>query len=198
MGTENYEGQEETITDEQFEALPSDLKRVLIAKDVIKYIKTKKMVANIGTYVDIPVPLYELTNSDVELRDFVKDKECHVCAVGSVFMATVNRRNKLSVGRFKAMNERFAEEASRGITAYLKDIFSEEQLSLIEAAFEGDKFPWTAPIDNEEHLSIARNYRKSITDDSIRMIVIMKNIINNNGTFIPTESDLVVTNGTKL
>lgn len=159
-------------------------KRVQIAKDVIEQILAKKYSAVSGDYVSSTsmVPL----NKEVLNRD---NPKCKVCACGSLILSAIRLFNRHTCpittngSHIKAMT-------------LLKDWFSLAQLISIESAFEG----WSnIAHGNGFHPDMVNkladkakawrdssgfgNYEMKFSDEHI--IAIMKNIIDNNGTFKP-------------
>lgn len=144
-----------------FASLSNAEKRVQIAKDVLAQLALKKLIPEQGTYV-------ESSNGE----------SCTACALGALFACTAVR-----VG-----NKELIEEASNywgfdQIREQLTPLFSEQQLGKIECAFEG----WGAD-DSEEYGSLMTEaYNDGISSPRVRMERIMRNIIANNGTFVPSK-----------
>ena len=185
------------MTNEEFNALSDEQKRIEIAKDVIAALKAKKLSAGQMVYVNN-------TNIDDIIRQdgsqqlqpllIETQKECQVCAKGALFVCDVIRRNEFKV--------------SKSVTSIDSDIilqkleyFSESQLNLIETAFEGDTKQEEGLVELDEEgdakydenfdviyipvVKQAIKFSKRFTNDTNRMIAIMKNIIENNGEFKP-------------
>jgi hypothetical protein len=147
-----------------FEDLPIELKRVWIAKDVITQITSKKLIAEarifIGFYFD---------------SDINEEKPCSVCALGALVVSCLpTSQHKYSL---------------KGISQFRGDIhkvlhpyFSSDQLDLIESAFEQRiqsnriDFPYT------ELKKASSAYPDKSAKE--RMLAIMQNIVDNNGTFV--------------
>lgn len=168
--------------------------RVAIAKDVIKQIKAKKFVAEKGTYVRIDSMFDDDVREEVlkdasDVRDIVcnpKAGVCTVCAMGSLFLSTARLFDNLPIPKEEAYDgdllsglpKPYVEgENSAAPEGYqkspLKRYFSKLQLSLIEAAFEG----W--PTKDGQYIEL-----NSIHDED-RLLEIMKNIVSNDGKFVP-------------
>ncbi len=173
-----------------FEKLSPSEKRVQIARDVIAQLKSKRLDANYGTWLDgYDKSLFD--NSDLEkdsdLKDILaKTETCIGCAVGGLFMCAVKRAdspirvsNLFEVDSYQlGMNDAFS---------YLKKFFSEDQLELIECAFERNN---GAVYRHDDLGKIAKQFVKDVDDPQTRMRLIMENIIDNDGTFEPEKSPI--------
>jgi len=156
-------------------------KAVQIAEDVLAQLRARKYVATAGTYVDLNDAFIEGKNywEDVPvvkslqtfLKKHAKKKSCHVCALGACFLANVERRNKVDLEDFYGR---------RDIEVNLAGIFSAEQMDEIETAFEGN----TSHGGSWDAVAFGNRYH----DDTARLRAIMRNIIKNDGEFIPTKA----------
>src|SRR5690349_18521293 len=72
-------------------------KRVQIAKDVLRHMGNNKINAQGGSYLkaDLPFGTEELSLQKLIKNDAVSD--CHVCALGAAFYATVCRYNTFNI-----------------------------------------------------------------------------------------------------
>lgn len=185
---------------EAFAKLSAEEKRVAIAKDVFGFIAARKIVATPGVYFAAELP-GGLAESSQACKLVAAVESCQVCALGAVFMAAVDNANEVTLsdlgfedGQFEVEFDYFA------MRDYLRRFFGSEQLLVIETAFEGrdvhmsldgDKasaamgmFQWNT-CDKE----ICKAYDHdecSSTPAIYRMEAIMRNIIANNGEFIPS------------
>lgn len=145
-----------------FKKMNMQAKRVQIAKDVLKQLQLQRMtgasvyfsnerISNVvGTKLQRLEDAeycagYDEANKDVEkaqrgcdveIQDLLKTMpSCRVCGIGSAFIATVDRLNSIKI---KDLSESGGIEERESMVAYLTKtkIFSEEQLDLIEEAFE--------------------------------------------------------------
>jgi len=146
-------------------------KAVEIAKDVLKWLSTKKIVPHPGTYWDLAETIPP-GSVQTGLREVVtKSAPCHVCALGALFIAGVDRYNKLETSYDR---QYFNAEEMRN---HLDLAFTLRQLHLIEYAFE----QWTNQDDPE--LTAAGLKYINIEDSTTRLREICKNIIDNEGVF---------------
>lgn len=96
-------------------------------------------------------------------------KKCNVCAKGALCLIYVEKYNNVTVYDLY-------RSASSGISNTLREFFSEEQLDLIEAAFEC----WDTFIDSDEKIDWDFTPYQKIPP-KIRLQLIMENIIENDG-----------------
>lgn len=188
-------------------------KRVMIAKDVIAQIKANRYIPTTGNFVtpefntdkiyltdeeDITLPaenLSEIYNehdtenilnfSEKSLRDSFYDKEvetCNVCALGGLFMSCTllnnNTKNKDLFGEADDIGT--CIEENHVFSNGLHKFFSKNQLILIEKSFEGSCGYFYGCEETDDQ---CQEFYLNYDDDDDRMIAIMQNIIDNNGTF---------------
>jgi hypothetical protein len=172
-------------------SLPKDKARVEIAKDVIEALQTKRLLATSAVYFSGRFP--EKRGTAVELRSVLqKMPPCHVCGIGACFVAAAARVDNLFVS---FGNEGDAYVGTSTIVKTLRAWFSDDQLGMIECAFEGFTTP-AAELRNRK----STDYWKRATDfyfknmpnsgtaeetAEVIMLKIMRNIVRNRGTFNP-------------
>lgn len=150
--------------------------RVAIAKDALKWIEAGALEPESGTYCQAQKnPTTGSNNGSgggggTQLRDVVLGK-CHVCAIGALFLAKAVHYDKVTVRDFWSGN----------YWDTLKQHFSQAQLDLVEAFFEG----WQD--DLKYGIVGALAFRSRHQDDTERLTLILQNIINNRGTFRPKQ-----------
>lgn len=156
-------------------------KRVRIAQDVILQLKQKRIVANEGRYFLLPFEDPEkLVRPGRELQKVLPKIQCRTCALGGLFAARVNLFNKFKITKAMTLD---CEVDQVDLQAELRKYFDGYQLDLIEIAFETTEFVWNdvSPTGAKRAISFGKRYLTSRN----RMIGIMRNIIKNDGTFIP-------------
>jgi len=185
----------------KFGQLTKAQQRVAIAKDVIAALKAQRLFARTGTWArigrDCPVSLEKLSVG-TELQGVFNQPNvsCDACALGACFVSAVKLGNdcKLTAdardnGEFNFYLPSDGGGDQTGMSRTLSRYFDEEQLSLIECAFEVgegalgkpyDKFP-----DDSDIVDRAAEFGEGFDYDHDRMEAIMNNIINNNGEFKP-------------
>jgi hypothetical protein len=145
--------------------------RIKLAKDVIAQIKAKKYIPS-HCYTQLNRPDY--SNGDKSAKEVINEKtsKCEVCGIGALVTSHIRFNNECSLWEYDALNQIIIHEI-------LSPYFSEEQLWLIESAYERCA---------EDCLSVshqaARFYGDEYEEASNRLVAIMKNIIENDGKFI--------------
>lgn len=182
-----------------FKKMSKAEKRVAIAEDVIAQIRCETYVPTSGTYVEINASskaadkgfdVYSMNTKPADLMMQEGMLSCNVCAKGAMFLSHVR----------KDVDSCTIDQARRGaderhIEHELTDLFSEEQLDMIEAAFEGqaDFYTDNHGEDTDDDGDVlptdpgmkAERFAERYSDDQKRLIGIMRNIIKNKGTFKP-------------
>lgn len=122
--------------------------RVLIAKDVLKGLRTKKLVPAQGMWarVELSKKTLELLLKAEEALDAIQLKDlldkgsvCRVCGVGAMFIATVQRTNAFTVSSydFHGDGPKYTSTYNpRDFAPYLAKYFSVRDIVRIEVAFE--------------------------------------------------------------
>lgn len=188
-----------------FKKMTPEKRRMAIARDVIEQVRRKRIVPESGTWCEVNDGDGLLKNSlpievteETQLQTVLAGLPCSACAVGSLFACAVLRKDDLplsDVGSgvtsvdIEGMNEyNDAIEVNPGdfsaCAAYMDDIFDEDQLLLMEAAFEqGGTQGW------EQHnlggYTDACEFGGGFEDDEDRLLAIMENVLANKGTFVP-------------
>lgn len=158
--------------------------RVAIAKDALAWAKAGALIPFKGAYVSpIDLDIFRQLNflreqtrytgkgeGNEQARDTVIGK-CHVCALGGLMVAKAVRYDNVLVREI--LNDPYNK---------LTDHFSIEQLNTIEGIFEG----W----GNDIAASPEDSWTLAFPSISDRFEAIMKNIIRNKGTFVPTDLTL--------
>lgn len=155
-----------------FQAMSPARKRVTIAKDVLAALTTKKLWPKRGIFIHVDHTMSPKT----QLRSAINTEHCDVCAMGALFVATVQRRNAITLGTYQAPDM----PAHHKISKYLEDVFSEYDLKRIEQAFELGVGVY--PTDGD---TSAVKFGRRYANVETRMRNIMENIIKHKGTFTP-------------
>ena len=196
------------MTTEQFNALPTNEKAVLVAKDVLLQIKAKRYIPSTGRYI--------MFQDDIPFEGSIKENfdqipECEVCALGSMLMSSTHLGNILTTDDIGSNPDGDDLRESKKITKLFSSIFTDKQLLLIESTFEGysefkgmgdsktdikkryqedfiyeelsDRYS-TETLTFDETLACEMFFRKYHDSDK-RLNAICRNIIKNNGIFIP-------------
>ena len=173
---------------EKFKKATKAQKRVMIAQDVLAQIKTKRYVAESGCWVQPNIKAAcekNLKDEDSVQELFAKKKikSCNVCALGGLFMSCINLNNNTTVEDLKKefYIGDFVYDDSK-ISNGLNRIFTQKQLILIETYFEGGEGYFRGGNKTQTFL-------ESYNDDE-RLEMIMQNIIDNDGTFVPKKLNI--------
>lgn len=143
----------------RFNRASAAAKRVLIAKDVLAWLATGKLVPMSGVYIaptwyqetatgQLAVNRYDLhgnvqTVTGRTVDDKVNGGKCAACALGGLFACAVERADGLKdlIHVRKGDEGRdFWRSSQQHMHKYLSPFFSTEQLALIETAFERSDF----------------------------------------------------------
>ena len=173
------------MIDEAFTRLSKTEQRVAIAKDVLKQLEAKKIVATSGCYVSLEDhdPDLEVHLDDQLSELFPKAGLCGVCALGSLFVSMVTKLNACTAKEvdFCSVN---GDIALRGSPyKYLTQLFDIDALHEIENAFEGWN-DWSYEV--EDYDGERQTFNLIPGDDDERLRVIMQNIVGNSGDFLLT------------
>lgn len=160
-------------------------KRVLIAKDVIKLLDTKKLEAARGCFIDTHTHNDPFDGTEDVRELFLQGQlpDCEVCGVGALMLSCTLFNDKQTMSDI--WNEdisyriNYSEPLSNGLNAY----FDRDQLMLIENAFElgSGAFDWQFLDHRNAAIAFGRKYPQP----KDRLIAIMENIIKNKGEFKP-------------
>ena len=175
----------------EFKKATKAQKRVMIAQDVLAQLKAKRYVAESGCWVQAnynsAVPL-----ADIKYKDSVQDlfaektiESCNVCALGGLFMSCTNFNNNTLLEDLDDVSEDLGNliDEEEKLSNKLNKIFSTSQLKLIEVYFEGNDGYF---YENREYDTVKAFYIKYPSDKK-RLQLIMENIVENEGTFVPKK-----------
>lgn len=132
----------------RFAKLTGAQKRVAIAKDVLAQLAVGRIKAHSGTYFKAKVGNKTFKAEGEVQEALAKIPTCSACALGSLFVCTVEKADKLKLSDLSndfvveewddrgQIREKVASVDSDSMHTYLKGFFSLDQLFLIENAFE--------------------------------------------------------------
>lgn len=174
------------VSDAQYKKLTERQQRMVIAADVVALLDSRKITAQHGRYLRFRADTRELSGIVKELpsakglvdgrsvmrKVMKKSAACGVCAMGSVFLASLERVNTLkvsaAVSEWEGVGVRAEADLRRAASSTdfvaQKGPFSADQQRVMERCFE-DTFTW-----NPSMLAARRRIRS-----------IMMNIISNKG-----------------
>lgn len=156
--------------------------RIKICRDVISQIKVRKLVPeNLVYFVPKNIDILRGRYVDQQFNKVLAtdNNSCRVCALGGIFVAALNNYDNLTVGEYKNRSYTFGVQGT--LHKYLRRWFHTSQLVLIECAFELTRGGFTQSINFNRAVAFGLRYN----DSESRLIAICKNIIANNGKFVP-------------
>lgn len=172
-------------------------KAVLVATDALKWLRKKSILVETGnSYMQLSgvaveeIRLLRSSHSfQAVLGGLITPKRpCSICALGSLFLAHVDRFNKLPCGpiqQYGPVGERPFGSAhgfrNDVLSPQLSDSFDRFELSIIENAFES----WNTLMVGGQVDADARAFGRKFEDPRKRLRAILRNIIENKGEFVP-------------
>jgi len=157
-------------TNELFNNSSKAEKRVMIAQDCIDRIKATLLEPQTQRLIRLP----DFANVN---KENVNSITCEVCAKGGLFASYVGRVNNFDESCVISNDEKNPAHTK------LLEIFTLEQLAIIEYAFEGTQYIYSISISDSMCSILESFYRHYVTDKE-RLIAICENIIKNNGDFV--------------
>jgi hypothetical protein len=169
--------------------------RVAIAKDVLEQIKLGFLHPLRDTYLrlnfssNISNTMYNPPEKLDELFGKLSQtsSRCDACGIGACFIGLVNLGDKVytdEVFEQRSVSDR-AKIEDVVMRKKLRKIFSREQLSLIECAFERSAYFTDRTRVSVKKRRAAEKYGQQFGNASESLEAIMKNIVKNEGTFVP-------------
>jgi hypothetical protein len=173
----------------EFKKATKAQKRVMIAQDVLDQLKAKRYVAESGCWVQPNIHSaweQKLSHHDSVQELFIEQKieSCNVCALGGLFMSCTNFNNNTLLEDLDFASSELGDLIEEvKLSNKLNSIFSVKQLKLIEVYFEGNDGYF---YKNREYDTVKAFYIKYPSDKK-RLQLIMENIVENEGTFVPAK-----------
>lgn len=179
------------MNSKQFAKLSKPQRAFLVAQDALKQLPKLKVKA--GSYIDGKITLPKTHSSKNAQRHIAKIvKKCDVCALGACLVSKIKLFNKVTLNDLALETEEnvsWFTLDSEAIPALLGDIFSDEQMLLVEAAFEGAPHVAIDFPDNDAlfdaYMARAESYGRAYPNARDRLRAILLNIVRNNGLFLP-------------
>lgn len=169
----------------KFWAMTKPQQRVAVAKDVIKQLNNGFLDAREGVYFRPEFnEIIEIPQLDKAITQIKKQGgHCTVCGIGGCFVSLVRLGDKVETEEIFGV---FIEPRDSGddykMKQLLRKVFTPDQLSMIECAFERYTGHGDAPYQDRIK---AAQFGRQYSDSKNRLIAIMKNIIKNKGEFKP-------------
>lgn len=156
-------------------------KRILICEDVIRQIQANQLSATRGSYCNPKSKVNASGGADLRTQLLAGNVPvCRVCAIGALMVAGTLYVNTSTVNDL--LYDFRDGQDSDFVTKQLRKYFSSTQLHLIECSFE----MWGADSITMSYRT-AYKFGKRFEKNEDRLIAIMNNIIENNGTFKPQK-----------
>lgn len=168
-----------------------------VAQDVLDHLKLLNVAR--GTYCEGKFP-DGVRDSKEQAKKYIDviSKDCKVCAIGACFLSYVRLYNNVTLGQlvggYDTIKDDFFDVEYYNIDHELAKVFSQRQLCLIETAFECGYIHFR--VDDEDYkdlchdsneFSAAISFGEKYSVPKKRLMAIVKNIIKNNGEFIPNK-----------
>lgn len=169
--------------------LSKKAKRIRIAEDVLMQLDSGKFIAS-GGYFNIYYNVNEYSDR-TQVQTLLKDESngvrCTGCAKGAIFAAMVLETNSLTLKRSFSMVSSTMLDTKNLLE------FTRNQLDLIETAYEGVVITQTnRDLDNspakKEAIRFNNRYNDTVKIREKCLRGIMRNIIKNEGYFIPGKT----------
>ena len=176
------------MTNKEFEQLPKNKQRVVIAQDVLAQIAANFIKPERQVFLALKRPLHvNLTGSVKKLAKTKQIVGCESCANGALLMALILKNNRFTMQDYLSYQGfvcKLDEKDTKGLKLLL-EIFSREQLALLESAFESGvnclDITFTGATKGKLTKFLKKHGKKG--PESL-MIEIMKNVIKNDGNFL--------------
>lgn len=152
--------------------------RVAIAKDAIKQIKAGNIKVSPERYLKI----LDKETLEVSQNFFKKNIPCMVCQIGQAIVCGINLFNQTTAEE-NIMNYEVAMKL-------VKRWFTPKMAVMMEGAFMPRECGWLTQIyvkvTPKEKESV-RHFCSMYSDDTSRSLAIWKNVVKNNGNFVPPK-----------
>lgn len=175
----------------RFRAASRAERRVLIAQDIIDRIRVKQFKPETGVWAHVDG--IGGANSKDSVQTIINGgSTCECCAVGGMLLSCIAFKNRVTVNDVEEKEALSGNEVlgygdwgNRDKTG-LKKLFGQQQLSVIEYCFEDGQGVASQDDLPSSKIDRIQDYCGNLPGEpDKRMLVIMKNIIDNNGTFKP-------------
>ena len=181
-------------SNEKFNSMTKEQKKVQIAKDCIDRIMLEQLSAVEGSLVKFSTidkfQKHDEKTSVKTVLNTVDAPKCEVCAKGGLFLSYVGRTNEFNVNDFSPLNPNHFGGSEH---QKLLEIFSHRELAYIEYAFEDGQFLYYDSVNNcnieftVSERNAIREFYNLYPSNNDRLIAICQNIIKNKGTFTLTN-----------
>lgn len=152
----------------KFEELSKAEQRVVIAKDLLLRLRTKRFTAKESVYLIAR----KVAQREGDARKALRRAECLGCQIGGLFLCALDRHNKLELRELEVFRDgRDTHVREWSMRTYLSQWFSYRELLTLENYFEG----WDKVAN--------RRFTELMPAPADRMRMIAQNIVDGNGRF---------------
>lgn len=173
----------------RFLKLTRKQQRIKIIRDAITHLMSGKTIANIGEYLVISYRAARKLKGDDQVHDIVERVPCRVCGIGSAFVSAVTLKNKLTISDLGGETHYGWSFYDVRMRSYLRTWFTDTQLDLIEGAFE--RSVSLAKVASYSAVASAKRFGDGFETSKTRLLAIYKNMLENDGKFVPETSDKI-------
>jgi len=170
------------LNEVEFNKLTRNQKRVKIAEDVIFRIFAENLIESNGSILGGNIK--EIVE-EVPLKEAINNTSCEVCARGAIMCSWIGNFNKVTWNDIDPLYRRMIDYSSKGFPPQLLEVFDQEMLDNIEAAFEHSTFEWHYDHNETQKYVDAFERYDDEEDEYIGtpIVLLMEWIIKNNGDF---------------
>jgi len=174
-----------------FWLLPKTQRKILVAKDILKWIEKGVIKPSEGRYF-APTRTRGLDMSSEVRGNLSSLPPCEVCELGAAALCIGNLGNKMTFEDVGGVGNWDYDNLSKSQKLLFK-VFTKKEVALMEACIENG-YAFVAEHTKTYQLSyeekeVSKAFYSLFTKSKDRMIAISKNIIRNKGKFIP-EKDI--------
>lgn len=175
-------------------SVPKNIARILICYDALLQLRQKKIRPRKNTYIGLAeAKKVGERQKNLQLDQVIeKQSYCEACALGTLLISRARIFNSLKVSSF--MTEWGLDFCTSTIDSgyqlmnSLLPYFDKEQLSLVEACFEGYDQGMAGRDCKVDYDKVIKPFARKYETAESRLIAILKNIISNDGLFIPEKN----------
>ncbi len=168
----------------EFNKLPKEKQKVLVAKDVIKSLDKDFYIAEQGNYCGIDSDEEILSDTMDVKENFDKISSCTVCALGSAVLSITKFKNQL---KFKDIYNYFFQ-SNENIHTLIDTVFTHKEQALMEACFEDGHAPFSKEELTDSERRTCELFYAKYNDPDTCLRGIMQNIIKHEGYFFPSQN----------
>lgn len=173
-------------SNKRFDSMTPAERRVAVARDVLKQLNKKKIVAsNQGDYVHVNgrVPTSVVDDTNTLVTEVFAGTTCKCCARGAMFVSACSLFNAPKLSELR-LDEKIKDLNGRDLRLQENQLFTRRQIDMIETAFEGWPIYNSAEKLPADFRNAAEQFYRANPSATKRMRMIMLSIIRNKGEFV--------------